>query len=41
VKGKDRVRHVDGMPGLIPYPGEDKYPPKSDSPQIRKSRSLS
>ena len=24
VKGEDRVRHVDGMPGLIPYPGEDK-----------------
>ena len=24
VKGVDRVRHVDGMPGLIEYPGEDK-----------------
>ena len=23
VKGADRVRHVDGMPGLIPYPGAD------------------
>jgi hypothetical protein len=24
IKGEDRVRHVEGMPGLIDYPGEDK-----------------
>ncbi|RPG00141.1 MAG: hypothetical protein CBC23_006220, partial [Rhodospirillaceae bacterium TMED63] len=23
VKGADRVRHVDGMAGLLEYPGED------------------
>ena len=23
VKGTDRVRHVNGMPGLLEYPGED------------------
>jgi len=23
VKGADRVRHVDGMKGLLEYPGED------------------